>query len=136
MHELLVGIVATVLAVLGMCVIDVQYPARFAPSIAELLSLWRLPWYLLSGTWEVLKVAATDLTGAEKAESLFRVVHFDAGSKEGPRAVARRVLAVTYTTMAPNFIVLGINCNTDELLFHQIKRSSVPKMTQSLGARP
>ena len=119
-----------------MCVIDVEYPARFSPSLGELLSLWRLPWYLVSGTWEVLKVAAADFLGIDKADSLFRVVEFEAGSKDGSRSVARRVLAVTYTTMTPESIVLGINTNTQQMLFHQLKRSSVSQMTQRLGAEP
>ena len=135
-HELMVGIAATLLAVIGMCVIDVQYPARFSPSMAELLSIWRLPWEVVSGTWTVLKLAAADLVGAEKAESLFLVVPFEAGAKEGPRSVARRVLAVTYTTMTPETIVLGININSKQMLYHAIKRGPLPEMTPSLGARP
>jgi len=135
-HELEIGIIATVVATAGTAIIDVQYPSRFVPSLGELLSFWRLPWYLLSGTWEIMKVAVTDLLGTDPAESLFRVSPFAAGKKDDERAVARRVLAVTYTTVAPNFIVLGINSSDQKLLFHQIKRSSVPKMTQRLGAKP
>jgi hypothetical protein len=135
-HELLVGIIATLLATAGLCIIAIQYPARFAPSISELLSFWRLPWYLVSGTWEIMKVAGLDWAGIDRAKSLFRVASFDAGKKDDPRAVARRVLAVTYTTAAPNFIVLGINASNQELLFHQIERSAVPKMVIDLGARP
>ncbi|HZP22985.1 MAG TPA: hypothetical protein VFB04_06035 [Terriglobales bacterium] len=124
------------MATAGTAIIDVQYPSRFVPSLGELLSFWRLPWYLLSGTWEIMKVAVTDLLGTDPAESLFRVSLFAAEKKDDERAVARRVLAVTYTTVAPNFIVLGINSSDQKLLFHQIKRSSVPKMTQRLGAKP
>lgn len=136
LHELLIGAVATVLAIAGLCLINVHYPARFAPSVGELLSLWRLPWYLVSGTWEIMKVGAMDWMGLERAKSLFRVAPFNAGKKDDPTAVARRVLAVTYTTAAPNFIVLGINANNQQLLFHQIERGAVPKMTQDLGALP
>ncbi len=135
-HELMVGVVATVLAVVGMCVIDVQYPARFSPKLAELLSLWRLPWYLVSGTFSVLKIAMTDLVRTDKAESLFLIVPFNAGAKEGARAVARRVLAVVYSTMTPETIVLGININTKQMLYHELKRSPLPEMTRDLGARP
>jgi len=135
-HELEIGIIATLLAGAAVAVIDVQYPSRFIPSIAELLSVWRLPWYLLSDTWVVLLIAGKDLVGAERAPSLFRVVDFDAGNKDDSRAVARRVLAVGYSTMSPNFIGLGINCNNRKLLFHEIKRSVISKMTQELGARP
>ncbi len=134
LHELLVGIIAAILASIGMVAVGMYYPAPFSPSVMDLLALWRLPWYVLSGTFEVFAVAAGDLIGTERAESLFRIVPFEAGSKENPRTTARRVLATVYTTVAPNFIVLGVNANDPKLLFHQIKRSSVPKMTQQLGA--
>jgi hypothetical protein len=38
--------------------------------------------------------------------------------------------------MAPNFIVIGIDFHQSRMLFHQLRRSSVPKMTKSLGAQP
>ena len=133
-HELLIGIVAALLATAGLFVINLQYPARFSPSSFDLISIWRLPWYLLSGTWEIAIVAARDFLGIKRAKSLFRIASFDGGGKDDPRATARRVLAVAYTTVAPNFIVLGINTNDQTLLFHQIERSSVPKLTQQLGA--
>lgn len=136
LHELALGIVATILVVAGMVVIDVQYPARFAPSVGELLSVWRLPWYLVAGTWKVLMIAARDLAGVDKAESLFLLVPFKAGGRESPRAVARRVLAVVYSTMTPETIVLGINTGTKQMLLHELKPSPLPKMTQELGARP
>jgi hypothetical protein len=40
-----------------------------------------------------------------------------------------------YTTTAPNFIVIGIDPDLSRMLFHQIERSSVPKMTRELGAQ-
>ncbi len=134
LHELLIGIIAAVLASAGMVVVTIFYQTPFSPGAADLLALWRLPWYLVSGTWEVLVVAAKDLVGSERAESVFRVAPFDAGATKDPRKTARRALAAIYTTIAPNFIVLGVNPSDHKLLFHQIKRSSVPKMTEQLGA--
>ncbi len=136
LHELLIGVIGAVLASIGLSVIDYYYPARFSPKLIELLSLWRLPWYLVSGTWEIAAVAAKDLIGVSPAKSLFRIVRFAAGEEDDPHATARRVLAVIFTTITPNFIVLGVNTRDQNLLFHQIERSSVPKMTQSLGAQP
>lgn len=135
-HELLIGTIGAALATSGMVVINLQYPARFAPTASNLLTIWRLPWYVLSGTWEIAVVAAKDLIGIKPAKSLLRIARFDAGDKDDPRANARRVLAAGYTTVAPNFIVLGVNTSDQSLLFHQIERSSVPKMTRELGALP
>jgi multisubunit Na+/H+ antiporter MnhE subunit len=134
-HELEVGIIAALLAVAGTAVIDVQYPSRFAPSIGELLACWRLPWYLVSGTWEILRVAAMDFFGIRRAQSLFLVVPFDSGKLNDERAVARRVLAVSYTTMTPNSVVLGINVAGQKLLVHQFERTPMSRMTRSLGAQ-
>ncbi len=100
-----------------------------------MLALWRIPGYLVTGTWEVIAVAAKDQLGIKRAQSLFRIVRFDAGKKDDSHATARRVLAASYTTIAPNFIVLGVNTNDRELLFHQIERSPVPAMTKDLGAQ-
>ncbi len=134
LHELLIGIIAAVLASIGMVVVGIFYSTPFSPTAKDLLAGWRLPWYVLSDTWVVLAVAAKDLVGSHRAESLFRVVPFRAGSEKDPQATARRVLATVYSTMAPNSIVLGVNTNNQKLLSHQIKRSSVPKMTRQLGA--
>lgn len=136
LHELMIGIGGALLAAGGIFVVNLEYPARFSPDAASLMAFWRLPWYLLTGTWEIAVVAACDLLHIKRAQSLFRVVNFNAGGNHDPHATARRVLAVTYTTVAPNFIVLGINTSDRSLLFHQIERSSVPKMTKSLGAQP
>lgn len=133
-HELLIGIIAALFTTVGMVVVTLNYPALFSPTLADLLACWRLPWYLLSGTWEVLAVAAKDLLGMKPAQSLFRVSPYEPGTKEDPHRTARRVLAVIYTSIAPNFIILGINPRDQKLLFHQIERSSVPKMTEQLGA--
>ncbi|HWC17601.1 MAG TPA: hypothetical protein VG498_11345 [Terriglobales bacterium] len=133
-HELLIGGVAALLATVGLIVINLQYPARFSPTFTALFAIWRIPWYLITGTWEIAMVALKDALGMKPAQSIFRIARFDAGKPGDAVATARRVLAVVYTTIAPNFIVLGVNSSDQLLLFHQIKRSPVPKMTQELGA--
>jgi hypothetical protein len=80
-------------------------------------------------------ILAKDLLGFKKADSLFRVTGFKR-AKTNPLSVARRVLATAYTTVAPNFIIIGIDPDRNRMLFHQLERSSVPKMTQALGAQP
>jgi len=134
-HELEVGILATLLAATGTAAIELQYPSHFTPSLRELLACWRLPGYLLAGTWEIMKIAAADLLGIRHAESWFRALPFAAGKKNDERAVARRVLAVTYSTATPTSIVLGINTNEQKLLVHELRRSPVSQMLKALGAR-
>jgi len=133
LHELLIGIVAAVLAAIGMVVVTIHYQTPFSPGPSDLLAVWRVPWYVLSDTWVVLTVAAKDLIGSHRAESLFRVVQFERSGNDA-RVSARRALATLYSTVAPNSIVLGVNTREQKLLFHQIQRSSVPKVMQELGA--
>ena len=134
-HELLIGLIAIVVAAAGRVVIEIHYPVQFSPTFKELLSFWRLAWYALSGTVEIVLVASKDLLGIKPAQSLFRVADFKAGRQEDAHDTARRVLDVVHTTIAPNFIVLGINSSDQKLLFHQIERSGIPQMTKTLGAQ-
>lgn len=101
----------------------------------DVVTCWRIPWYIASGIYEIAIILAKDLPGIKRAESFYRVSGFKT-SKSDPRLIARRVLATAYTTTAPNFIVIGIDYHQSRMLFHQLERSSVPKMTKELGARP
>jgi hypothetical protein len=38
--------------------------------------------------------------------------------------------------MAPNFIIIGIDAAQSRMIFHQLERSEVPRMTKELGAQP
>jgi len=96
---------------------------------------WRIPWYVLSGVYEIIAILAKDLFRVKLADSFYRVSGFKT-SKSDPRLIARRVFATFYTTMAPNFIVIGVDYRQSRMLFHQLERSSVPRMTKALGAQP
>ena len=95
---------------------------------------WRIPWYVLSGCWEITKVLLRDLFLPHRAGSYYRACSFQI-SRRDPVLLARSVLAVAYTTTAPNFIVIGIDADQKQMLYHQIERSSVPRMSQALGAQ-
>jgi len=94
-----------------------------------------VPWLLLQRSCEILSVALRDLFGGRKAVSAFRLLSFETGKINDPLSTGRRTLAVAYSTMAPNFIVLGINVRDGYLLFHQIQRGDIPKLLKNLGAR-
>lgn len=121
-------------ATLSMLVLR-QRVARFDPDPRLLGQAWRMPWYALQGTGEILVVLAKHFAG-KPAPSILRAVHFDAGPAEDPRAAARRALAVAYTTATPNFVVIGIDGERGLLLYHQLKAGEILQMTRNLGARP
>ena len=47
-----------------------------------------------------------------------------------------QTLAVTYTTITPNFVVLGIASEHRLMIYHQIIPGQVLQITQNLGAKP
>lgn len=100
---------------------------------------WMQAWHLLKlepqETWKILTVLARQLFAGEPAPSRLRAVRFDAGGDD-PHAGMRRALAITLPTMAPNFIVIGIDRERGLLLFHQIAEGPVSAMTRNLGAKP
>ena len=96
---------------------------------------WRIPWYVVSKVYQIIVILMKDLFGVKRAGSFYRVSGFKT-SKSDPRLIARRVFAIFYTTMAPNFIVIGIDYRQSRMLFHQLERTSVSMMTKELGAQP
>lgn len=108
-----------------------QLDLRFA----DIVQCWRIPWYILSGVYEIVILLAKDLLGVKRADSFYRVSGFKTSNSDA-WLITRRVLATLYTTTAPNFIIIGIDYHQSRMLFHQLERSSVPKMTKALGAQP
>ena len=102
--------------------------------LSDLAKGWPIPWYVISDIFVITVVLFKDLFGVEKAQSLFRVAGFQTGKKD-PVLVARRTLAIAYTSASPNTIVLGIDYTCSRMLFHQIKRAPLPQMTDDLGAK-
>ncbi len=101
-------------------------------TVADYLSGWRVPWYILSDSWAILRVLALDLLGKRNAGSLFRVCPFEI--RHSPRGTLRRVLAIVYSTAAPNSIVIGIDPEQGLMIFHQLAPSDIPKTARDLGA--
>lgn len=132
-HELLVGVVSAGLTVLFFANVLRTETLNLDLEVRDLVQLWRIPWYILSGCWEITWLLLKDLAG-KRAGSYYRDCGFET-SRRNPRLVGRTALAVTYTTTAPNFIVIGVDPEQSLMLFHQLDRSTVPKMTQALGAQ-
>lgn len=131
-HELLLGMAAAFLSTAFSFYAIRRLPIRFRPTFTDLLQCWRLPAYVATDVAVVLGVLARDLAGW-RAPSLFRSAPWRANSKSA-RDLARRSLAVAYSTVSPNCVVVGIDREQGEMLFHQVKASPVPEMTRRLGA--
>lgn len=131
-HELIIGIPATVLSAAFCLFVVHKLELRFRPGLADLAEIWRLPWYVTLDVAQVVWMLLLDLAG-QRAPSLFRSVPWRENQNSG-RGTARRVLAIAYTTVSPNMIVVGIDCEHGQMLFHQVLATKVPRMTQRLGA--
>lgn len=134
--ELWAGLIAAAIATLASGVFGTIGLVRFKPTFRELLEAWRIPYYAVQGSWELFKALGNQLFTERGAESLIRAVPFAVGENDDPHAAARRALAVTYTTLTPNFVVLGIAHKQALMLYHQVLPGEVLQMTINLGARP
>jgi multisubunit Na+/H+ antiporter MnhE subunit len=133
--ELLVGTVGAAVAASALQLVWAQHIAAFRDNAGWVLEMWRLPKYMVTGSWEIFEVLFKQLFAGKRAESLLLAVPYEA-TDEDDASAARRALAVTYTTSTPNFVVVGVDRERRQLVFHQIKRSAVLQMTKNLGARP
>lgn len=133
--EIVLGFIAATAGGFAVALVEQGERLDFRPRVSDLMRVIYVPWLLIQGTCQIFLVALHDLFGGRKAASVFRVVPFDPGKATDPHDVARRVLTVVYTTITPPSIVLGINRRQRQLVFHQIEKSAVPRVTKELGAR-
>ena len=96
---------------------------------------WRLPWNICKGTGELFIAAYNQISRRKGADNYLATVAFQYGGDDS-RSAARRMLAVSYTTLTPNFIVLGLVPEAKLMLYHQVQKGEVSQLTQNLGATP
>ena len=133
-HELAVGLMTCAATVLFTLLVCRSSGSHLELRARDLAQCWRIPWYIVSGVAEITIVLLKDLFKVSAAKNLFRVCGFDSSTHD-PLRVARTILAVAYTTTAPNFIVIDVDPEQSRMLFHQLANSAVPKMTKALGAK-
>jgi len=133
--EVLVGVPAAALATWASAVVAQTKLAKVGPRLRAFLAFRHLPKLALTGTWDILTVLAKHLFTDEKAPSMVKRVKYTRLSDSKEDAL-ERALAIAYTTMTPNFVVIDIDRETGELVYHQIEETDVPKLTVELGAQP
>lgn len=133
--ELFAGMAAAFVATVGTAVLQATAVIRLRPMLRFVLVAWRLPWHIVTGTGLILRGLAQQLFTRDGAPSLTRAVPFDVGGDD-PRSAARRALAITYTTVTPNSIVIDIVREQGLLVFHQIIPADIYPITRQLGAEP
>lgn len=134
-HEMYVGAVCVVLTVLFAYSVARSLSLNLALRWRDMAQALRIPWYELTGNWVLTLVLIKDLLHIAPAENRFAVCGFDS-SKHDPVRIARTVMAVAFSTSAPNFIVIGIEPEQSRMLFHQIRSTPLTRMVRALGAKP
>jgi hypothetical protein len=132
-HEMIVGAGCVLASTIFIAFVNRMSTLKLDFHLSDVAQGWRVPWYVLSDCYTLTALLLLDLFTSRRAGSYYRVSGFKT-SKEDPRLIARRVLATIYTTTSPNSIVIGIDFRQSRMLFHQLERSGVSKMTNSLGA--
>lgn len=128
--EVLIGLAAAVVAVVGFEASRRAEPLRFQPPLRAVAQIWRVPGLILQGTWVLIIELARRVRGRRK-RSLFQLTPFRAVGADG-RSVGKRVLAVTFVTLPPNFLIIGIDRKSKLMLFHQVRKDPVPEIVRRL----
>ncbi len=131
--DLLVGIGAALLAATADAVVKSQNFAPFYPHLKWVAMILWEPWYVLTGTASIWWAVLRKLAG-RRSEAQLKAIRFSPGGDDS-ESVARRALAITLTTIPPNFIVVGIDRQASRMLVHQVSPTPTPLVTKKLGAQ-
>lgn len=131
-HELWMAAASAVITATAAEIVRAQPFASFRPRPAWILQAWREPWYILHATAIVFRVFLKRLSRPEP--SVLREVVFDPGGSD-PASAARRALAIGFTAVSPNDVVLGIDLDKNVMFVHQMSQTETSTLTRNLGAK-
>jgi len=131
-YEMIVGAAAVALAAASSVYVVSVLPLRFRPTPQNIAQVGHLPGSVITDSWRIVRVLIRDLLG-RRSPSLFRAAPYRRTAASGS-AVAQRVLATAFTSVTPNVIVIGIDCQRGQILFHQLSPTPVPRILLRLGA--
>lgn len=130
--EIIAGLAAALLAAVADGVVKAHNLIQFVPQLSWIALIFLEPWYAIEGTWEIFLALGKHLLG-RPSEAQFKAIRFDPGSDDR-ESQARRALAISYFTIPPNFVVLGIDRDRSLILVHQVSPTGVPLIAKKLGA--
>ncbi len=133
-HEAWVGVAAAALGAGATEAVRAAEHPRFFPHLSWILEFRRLPLQILRDTWAVTKKLAAMAFLADRDTGRFLTIPFRAGGNS-PRAIARRALAITYGSISPDSIVVGINRAHNQLVLHLLAGNRVPEILEILERR-
>lgn len=117
--ELVAGAVAAAAGATLATAVRAQRLISFRPQLRWALGLWRLPWQVALDTGILVAVLWRRLVLRQPVSGSFRAIPFRAVG-ENPEANARRAIAVTVGSFAPNTYVIDIDQDHELILVHQL----------------
>lgn len=127
-NELLAGFCAVVPAAIASEIVRSEEQPRLLLHARMFRPAWRVPGDILRDCILVTR----RLLRTRRPAGEFRLIPFRAGGSEAYET-ARRVLAVEFSTMSPNSIIIGIDGRRNRLLIHELVHAQPPKIVAILG---
>ena len=129
-EECLAGFAAAAIATLALEVAKRAKPICFRPPLRAAAEAWRIPGLILQGTWILCAELVRRMRG-RRSRAGFGLAPFNAAGRDG-NPVGKRALAILYGTLPPNFLIIGVDTKTKRMLFHQIRKDSVPRIIREI----
>jgi hypothetical protein len=124
--EFVAGALAAALAATGAELVRSRGYAPFAPDLAWSRSLLRLPMEVVVDTWRIAMLLVRHFVRGEPIKGTLRIVKFSPGSRDDPRAQARRTVVGWLACVSPNTYVIGIDEQHHVAVVHQLIRAELP----------
>ena len=130
--EFKVGLAIALVGTVADAIVKAEGMGHFRPHGRWMLLSFLEPWYVLKGTWTVIRFFPAVLRSDGKAR--FRAVEIDAG-EDDVESGTRRALAATLLTIPPDTVIIGIDGETGRMLQHEIKPEPPSLMARELGVQ-
>jgi multisubunit Na+/H+ antiporter MnhE subunit len=124
--EFVAGALAAAFAATGAELVRARGYAPFAPEFGWALMLLRLPREVVVDTWRMARLLVRHFLRGERVEGRFRIISFQCGSRDDPRAQARRAVAEWLGSLSPNTYVLEIDEQHHVAVVHQLVHDELP----------
>jgi len=119
--ENIVGFGSSVVAATAAEIVRANRAFVFRARLRWLRTAWRIPIQIARDTWTVFVVLALHVTGRRRVRGTWQAIPFRHGRPAGALDAGRRAIATVMASMSPNSLVVGIDPDDDELLFHQLR---------------
>lgn len=133
-REMLVGACASTISLLAIAVFVRKTKWTFRVRLKLLKEAIHVPPQLFTDTELLAFTVVRRMFGARPASGIM-AVPFRRGANT-PSSRMRRALAITYVTVTPNTLVLGISQDPELFVLHSIVPKPLPQFMACMGAEP